>query len=152
MTFILWQNQRFKFLFKKKKFLEDVHSSSSSTSFLNNNNNNNQAISLAGGSNAQLLSPQQAEQSNLNFKSSVFTSSATKIEPGSNLHIIETRIDANEIINQIETELSNRLNNLKSTNKWIVVFLYSVLLADFIQKIEFNFDLNLLWIIAVINH
>ena len=36
----------------------------------------------------------------------------SKIEPA-NLRIIETRIDANEIISQIELELTNRLNNQK---------------------------------------
>ena len=38
--------------------------------------------------------------------------SHSKIEPA-NLRIIETRIDANEIISQIELELANRLNNQK---------------------------------------
>jgi len=42
-------------------------------------------------------------------------STQTKIEPpSSNLQIIETRIDANEIINQIENELTNRMNNINS--------------------------------------
>ncbi len=38
---------------------------------------------------------------------------SNKNEP--NLHIIETRVDAAEIINQIENELTNRLYNAKSS-------------------------------------
>ena len=57
----------------------------------NNSNNNNPSFS----NNSQI----SADTTNNNN---------SKIEPA-NLRIIETRIDANEIISQIEMELANRL-------------------------------------------
>jgi hypothetical protein len=47
--------------------------------------------------------------SNSTSSSSTYTSHHSKIVEPANLRIKETRIDANEIISQIELELANRL-------------------------------------------
>lgn len=111
-------NVSFDFLIKNrnKKLLEDVQSTSSSSSHANFQLNNpilNSHPLFNGSSNSNQTLDQNILYSKLSNHS--LTSTMTKIEPSSsNLHIIETRVDANEIINQIENELTNRLSGIKS--------------------------------------
>ncbi len=85
-------------IFFKKKLLEEGQSTSSP----HINNTHHSHIQSAFDHNTLL-----SKLSNY--------STQTKIEPpSSNLQIIETRVDANEIINQIENDLTNRINNIKS--------------------------------------
>lgn len=114
-------NVSFDFLLKNrnKKLLEDVQSTSSSSSHVNS-----QAYLLANpGSfqgNTNISHEIQNSISNklTNHSSpSILMLGSNKIDPSnSNLHIIETRVDANEIINQIESELTNRLSKSIQAN------------------------------------
>lgn len=122
-------NVSFDFLLKNrnKKLLEDVQSTSSSSSQIVNGQANSQ---LSNNNNSNLIHQQFDQHQIIHNKlthnsssspalviNSIMTNS-NKIEqtPNSNLHIIETRVDANDIINQIENELTNRLSsNIKTT-------------------------------------
>lgn len=111
----------FDFLLKNrnKKLLEDVYSTSSSSSQVNQQQS--RGISNGNGSSRDNILDQNTLQNKLVDYSSSSSSAlndytTNKIEPPvSNIHIIETRIDVNEIINQIENELTNRLSNIKTS-------------------------------------
>lgn len=114
-------NVSFDFLLKNrnKKLLEDVYSTSSSSSQVNQQQS--RGISNGNGSSRDNILDQNTLQNKLVDYSSSSSSAlndytTNKIEPPvSNIHIIETRIDVNEIINQIENELTNRLSNIKTS-------------------------------------
>ena len=97
--------------------MEELNSTSSSNSLtqvLNNVQNNDQQLQASSSSNLLLLTPTNTISSPL---ASVITSASVlnKIEPA-NIRLIETRVDPNEIINQIENELANRFSNLKPSS------------------------------------
>ena len=87
---------------------------SSSSSIMDNNNlitnsNSSSNIPLLNNVNNQTVNSFNMINNNNNTNN-------TKIEPA-NMRIIETRIDANDIISQIELELTNRIANSTSTIK-----------------------------------
>jgi hypothetical protein len=98
--------------------MEELNSTSSSNSLTQvlNNQYNDQLLQQqqTPSSNLLLLTPTNTINSPL-ATSITFSSVLNKIEPA-NLRLIETRVDPNEIINQIENELANRFSNLKSSN------------------------------------
>lgn len=120
-------NVSFDFLIKNrnKKLLEEVQSTSSSSSHVNGNQNSGTNLNTAQSN----QNPQATtEASNTNTNNAIMNkltshsfsgafnavnNSSGKNEP--NLHIIETRVDAAEIINQIENELTSLLYNVKSS-------------------------------------
>ncbi|CAF0940943.1 unnamed protein product [Brachionus calyciflorus] len=97
---------------------QEMISSSNSSSFLSNNGKNSFANSSSSTSSIPIVNNNNNQinllgnNTNTNNSSQQNTLFNNRLEPA-NLRIIETRVDANEIIREIENELSNRLLNNK---------------------------------------
>lgn len=93
--------------------LNSTSSSSSLTAVLNNQMNILSEQRQTSSTSSLLLTPTNPTS---NLGGSPQATTALNKPESANMRIIETRFDANEIINQIENELTNRLGNLKQIN------------------------------------
>ena len=91
-------------------FKQEMASLSNSSSFLSNNGKNSFVNSSSSTSSIPIVNTSQTNVIGNNSQTTLFNA---RLEPA-NMRIIETRVDPNEIIREIESELSSRLNKVIS--------------------------------------
>lgn len=108
---LMLSGQSTSFSILNSNFKQDIASLSNSSSFLSNNGKNSFVNSSSSTSSIPIVNTSLTNvlgnNSNNSQNGTLFNN---RLEPA-NLRIIETRVDPNEIIREIENELSNRLNN-----------------------------------------